>query len=406
MKKNIINKFQNYRIKSAKFILTGLALLSSFSLFAQNTASKEADVLSVFFNPLFDVLLILIVLLLIIISVLGGVLVSVAESAKDKKKSNKNGGAVIGAIALVAFLSITKGSFAQAVTNTVTSNNNMGLSNDLFYVLVFLIGLELLIILVLINSIKLLVKTDKPEAEFIAVKKDEPSLLERLNASVPLEKEADILMDHNYDGIRELDNDLPPWWKYGFYLTIVLAVLYLGYYHIFATGDLQEGEYTKSIKIAHEMQELFQKNSANNVTESNAKMITDKHELMEAEKAFVENCFACHGKLGEGGVGPNLTDNYWIHGGSIKDIFKTIKYGWPDKGMKSWQADLSPLKINEIASYIKTLAGTNPPNGKAPQGDLYVEEGVMLSDSLKRDSMQVVLPKVDSIKVGKLKNGK
>jgi cytochrome c oxidase cbb3-type subunit 3 len=207
-------------------------------------------------------------------------------------------------------------------------------------------------------------------------------------------------MDHDYDGIKELDNNLPPWWKYGFYATIVWGFIYLVHFHVTSTGDLQAAEYKKSMEEAHEAKEAYQKMSANNVTESNVKMITDKHELNEAAIAFKELCSACHGNLGEGGIGPNLTDNYWIHGGSIKDVFISIKYGWPEKGMKSWQAELSPLKINEIASYIKTIAGSNPPNAKEKQGELYVEQNatIVTNDSLAiSDSASVLLPKTDSI---------
>jgi cytochrome c oxidase cbb3-type subunit 3 len=114
---------------------------------------------------------------------------------------------------------------------------------------------------------------------------------------------------------------------------------------------------------------------------------------------FKGNCFACHGKLGEGGVGPNLTDDFWIHGGSIKDIFKTIKYGYPDKGMKSWQADLSSLQINELASYIKTLYGSRPANGKSAQGDMYVEL-TNQKDSLKTEGFPVPQPIIESPKAG------
>ena len=235
----------------------------------------------------------------------------------------------------------------------------------------------------------------RKEAAEIVIQKEGPSLLERLNASVAIEKEADILMDHNYDGIRELDNDLPPWWKYGFYATIVFAVIYLVHYHVTATGDLQIAEYNKSITEAAAAKTAYEKNSAGNVSEGNVKMLTDKEELAKGEAIFKANCFACHGKLGEGGVGPNLTDDYWLHGGSIKNIFSTIKYGWPDKGMKSWQADLSPVQINETASYIKTIHGSNPPNGKAPQGDLFVETAIP-KDSVKKDSLQA-LPKIDNV---------
>jgi cytochrome c oxidase cbb3-type subunit 3 len=397
MKKIVISRFSSYRKKSTKFLLTGLAVLSSLSLLAQNSEVKEASALSLFANPLFDVLLTIIILLLIVMSVLGGALVNVADAVKDKSKTENKNGKLLSALIFIALLSSSKTIQAQETIQAVSTSSYMGLNSNLFYLLIGLIGFELLIILVLINSIKLLVKNEKEEVP-VKQEKEVPSLLERFNASVAVEKEHDILLDHNYDGIRELDNDLPPWWKYGFYFTIVFAFIYLVHYHVTATGDLQIAEYNKSILNAQLAKAEFEKTNANNVTESSVKMLTDKDELAKGETIFKENCFACHGKFGEGGVGPNLTDNYWLHGGSIKDIFTTIKYGWPDKGMKSWQADLSPIQINEVASYIKTIRDTNPANGKAPQGDLFVESATP-KDSLKLDSTQVQLPKVDSTKV-------
>ena len=399
MKNSIITRFPSYRKKSAKFLLTGLAVLSSLSLLAQNSLPKEDGVLSIFSNPLFDVLLILIILLLIVISVLGGALKNVAEAVNTKKENGDKSAKFLSVITFIALISSSKTIFAQEVMQATSASHYMGLNANLFYLLIAIIGFELFIILVLINSIKLLVKSDKEEV-LVEKKIELPSFLERLNASVAVEKEHDILLDHNYDGIKELDNDLPPWWKYGFYVTIVFAFIYLVHYHVTSTGDLQIAEYNKTIAAAQLAKAEFEKTSANNVTESSVKMLTDKDELAKGETIFKENCFACHGKFGEGGVGPNLTDDYWLHGGSIKDIFTTIKYGWPDKGMKSWQADLSPVQINEVASYVKTIHGTNPPNGKAAQGDLFVESTIA-KDSLQKDSTQVPLPKSDSIKIVK-----
>ena len=118
---------------------------------------------------------------------------------------------------------------------------------------------------------------------------------------------------------------------------------------------------------------------------------------------FKASCAACHGQLGEGTVGPNLTDDYWLHGGSVQDVFKSIKYGWVEKGMKSWKEDLSPMQIAQVTSYIKSLKGTNPANAKAPQGDLYTEGGVApVNDStaVMVDSLNVQV-KADSLSAAK-----
>ena len=215
------------------------------------------------------------------------------------------------------------------------------------------------------------------------------SFLDKFNASVAIEHEKDILMDHDYDGIKELDNNLPPWWKYGFYLTIVIAICYLTYFHLLG-GDLQIARYEKSLVEAKAAQEAYQKEHGDIINDANVKLITDKVQLAEAEKIFKASCSPCHGMDAHGVVGPNLTDDYWIHGGSIKNVFKTITNGYPEKGMKSWKTDFSALQINQLASYVKSLRGTNPPNPKEKQGDLYVEEGAVNAVVPAKDSANAV----------------
>jgi cytochrome c oxidase cbb3-type subunit 3 len=190
--------------------------------------------------------------------------------------------------------------------------------------------------------------------------------------AVPIEREEDILLDHDYDGIKELDNALPPWWKYGFYITIAIAGLYLLRYHVWKTGPDPMQEYDQEMKVAAAQIEEYRKTTGETVDEKTVTM-ADAAGIAEGDKLFHSNCFSCHGAKGEGLVGPNLTDKYWLHGGTINDVFKTIKFGYPDKGMPSWKNMYSPTQIKQLASYVKSLAGTNPPNPKAPQGDLVVD---------------------------------
>ncbi len=391
MKKMISRNFIRRPKAIKRCFLTCILLLLTIGSFAHSNIKEEHyETLSLFGNPLFLMMLGVIVLLIIIIAVLADVLSKVGEATKHR---NNNKTKIISAV-LMLLLLCGKDSFSQEMFYTSTSQSEYGgLSSGIFYLTLFIIVFELIIIAVLINAIKLLAKVEK-----VVVVEEPVSLLEKFNASVSIENEEEIMFDHEYDGIRELDNDLPPWWKYGFYATIIFAFLYLTHYHVTATGDLQLAEYSKSMAEAHEAKEAYQKTMANNVTESNVKMILDKHELEEAAKVYKENCAACHGQLGEGGVGPNLTDKYWLHGGSIKDIFTTIKYGWPDKGMKSWQTDLTPLKINQVASYIKALVGTNPVNQKEAQGELYSEVN-RGKDSISSDSSKVGMVKIDSVKI-------
>ncbi len=188
---------------------------------------------------------------------------------------------------------------------------------------------------------------------------------------VPLEKEGDITLGHNYDGIRELDNHLPPWWVNMFILTIIWAVGYMWYYHWGGNGMNQAEEYKSEMEMAKKDMAIALAGKAVEVDESSVTAITDATSLSEGELTYKSVCAACHGPKGEGLVGPNFTDEYWIHGGGIKDLFKTIKYGVPDKGMIAWSAQLKPTDIQKVASYILTLKGTNPPNQKAPQGTIW-----------------------------------
>ncbi|MCC6460499.1 MAG: c-type cytochrome [Saprospiraceae bacterium] len=196
---------------------------------------------------------------------------------------------------------------------------------------------------------------------------------------VPLDKEEDILFHHDFDGIRELDNRLPPWWVNMFIITIIWAVGYMYYYHWGGDGPSSLEEYTTEMEQAKKEQAIALAGAANAVDESNATALTDGAALGEGELIYKNSCAVCHGPSGEGTVGPNMTDEYWIHGGGIKNVFKTIKYGVPDKGMVAWQKTLSPSDILKVGSYILTLQGTNPPNPKAPQGSIWKEEAAAAS---------------------------
>ncbi|MDX5437546.1 MAG: c-type cytochrome [Pontibacter sp.] len=175
-----------------------------------------------------------------------------------------------------------------------------------------------------------------------------------------------IHSDHDFDGIQEYDNDLPPWWKAMFYFTIVFGIGYMLHFHVFRTGALQEEEYEMEMQQAA----LFAaKNADDPNAVTNYEVLTDAAALESGKSLFNTNCAACHGQEGQGTVGPNLTDEYWLHGGDVNDIFKTIKFGVPAKGMVPWQGKLTKDQILEVSSYILSLQGTNPANAKEPQGE-------------------------------------
>ncbi len=200
---------------------------------------------------------------------------------------------------------------------------------------------------------------------------------------VPIEKEADIMLQHAHDGIYELDNRLPPWWINMFFITIVWAVGYMYYYHWGGNGLSQKEEYQEEVEMAKKQIAIALAGKANSVDESNVTIVSESSLVAEGELIYKNSCAACHGQLGEGGVGPNFTDDYWIHGGGIKDLFKTIKYGVPEKGMISWQAQLKPGDMQNVASYILSLRGTNPPNQKEAQGPLWTGDAAPDTSAVK-----------------------
>src|SRR3989339_694147 len=188
-----------------------------------------------------------------------------------------------------------------------------------------------------------------------------------ITRSTPIEKENDILFHHDFDGIRELDNKVPPWFQFLFYGTIVWGIIYMLVFHVFNDGQIQATEYKMEIQQAALDKEILIK-SGTFLNEETVTLLTDAAGISEGKNIFQKNCVACHSMDGGGLVGPNLTDDFWINGGGIKNVFKTIKYGVPVKGMISWQTQLDPNKMQQVASYIISLHGTKHANPKAPEG--------------------------------------
>lgn len=196
----------------------------------------------------------------------------------------------------------------------------------------------------------------------------------KLLGSKPIEEEGEIILDHNYDGIKELDNNLPPWWLYGFYATIIFGVIYMVRYHIFNADD-QFAEYEIEYAEAQRAIEEYKRTAKNLVDINTVEVLTEASDLNAGQKIFETNCVVCHMADGGGGIGPNLTDNYWILGGGIKNIFKTVSEGGRDgKGMVAWKQSLKPLEIAQVSSYLLQFQGTTPANPKDAEGDIWIDE--------------------------------
>lgn len=188
-----------------------------------------------------------------------------------------------------------------------------------------------------------------------------------------IEEEGEIILDHNYDGIKELDNNLPPWWVYSFYISIAFAVIYMARYHVFNADD-QFVEYEIEYAEANKAIEEYKKTAKGLVDFNTVEILTETSDLKTGQKLFETNCVVCHKSDGGGGIGPNLTDENWILGGGIKNVFKTISEGGRDgKGMVAWKSELKPLEMAQVASYVLKFQGTTPAEPKDPEGDIWID---------------------------------
>jgi cytochrome c oxidase cbb3-type subunit 3 len=365
-------------LSNKKLFLIVFLMMTFTNIFAQDatiattTVAAEANMWS---SPLFWVFVFAIGALLLVIVAIGSVLVGLVNN-KISEKFGK--GAVIIAIALM----FTSGStYAQDATATIVASTPKveavvgGLDPNTVMILSVVVFIELFVIIYLYSILqKMLVALGYKELKESSW--SWKSISKKMTNAVPLEKESEVATDHNYDGIIELDNSLPPWWVYMFYLTIAFSFAYVIYFH-FLDGPSQADEYNKEIELASLKKSEMLKQTASKVDENTVTLLTEAADIAKGKSSFITKCAACHGQAGEGGVGPNLTDEYWIHGGSISSIFKTIKYGVQEKGMIAWEAQMPALEMQQLSSFIVSLKGTNPANAKAPQGDLYTAEAVV-----------------------------
>ncbi len=322
------------------------------------------------------------IILLLVIWGLGQALLTFSRQLLQKRKSE---GVLSSAILLVSLLSISdvaRAQVADAAPTVLTLPNYGGLTALEFYLLSTVIALEVVVIFFLAfmarRTYRELTGVTEKSIAASAIpttkladwwKKMDEKIFTR---AVPVEQEADIMLDHDYDGIRELDNALPPWWKWGFYITIVVAVIYFFNYQVLGTGKSQEQEYAAEMAEGKLQEEQYKARTKDLVDENNVTM-SDADGIAAGKALYMQSCVACHAADGGGGIGPNLTDVNWIHGGSMNDIYKTIKLGYPEKGMQSWQTVYSPMQMKHLSSFVHSLRGSKPANPKEPQGVAYVE---------------------------------
>ncbi|MEZ4756233.1 MAG: cbb3-type cytochrome c oxidase N-terminal domain-containing protein [Flavobacteriales bacterium] len=371
------------RHRNLSFALAAGLVSLGAPLFAQDAAAAAPapSAFGLLENPSMEtnyILLAMAVLQVVIILTLSGIMRTLGSTGSvwaDYLKGRK-----AAAVLTAVFLGSTMDASAAAPGIALITTQTL---------LYWLVASNLLLFIIIVSQLSVIrgmVRALNGADERVAAASNEPSfaddILNKLTRTVKVEKEQDILMHHEYDGIRELDNVLPPWWLWLFYGTIVWSVVYIFNVHISGTWLNQADEYVQEMAQAKADVEAYLAKAAASVDENTVTMMTDAGALAAGKNTFLTYCKACHGENGEGNaVGPNLTDAYWLHGGGIKNVFTTIKYGVVEKGMQSWKKDLKPAEMQQVASYILSLQGSNPANAKAPQGDLWKDEAGAPADS-------------------------
>ena len=279
-------------------------------------------------------------------------------------------------ITSLLLLCIQADSLAQGAGQATSANDNL-----IFYVVIGLVFFVMILVLVVaiytLSILKMIIRSERGEVvEEVEKESWWDKLKIKMTDAVPLEKEKTVLLTHEYDGIQELDNHLPPWWKWLFYATIVFGVFYLALHHVWKTAPLQVQEYQNELLAAAQLEDERKGDDEDLITEDNVTFSNETAVLEKGKQLYGVNCVACHRNDGGGltGLGPNLTDVYWLHGGGIKNIYKTIQNGVQGTSMISWKTQMSPEDMRAVASYVVTMEGTNPPNAREPQGEEYVPE--------------------------------
>lgn len=266
----------------------------------------------------------------------------------------------------ILFMCLTFSGMAQTVEASTT---NVSFHQIMLAIIIALFGFVMILLVFTLKTVVDLLKREQLGVTEVAPKEEERSTWEKLLDLKPLAAEKEIELDHDYDGIKELNNPIPFWFNLLFYGTILFGFVYMLVYFVFDAAPLQAKEYEAELAKAKIEKEEYVKRAGNLVDESNVVMLTDAAKIAEGASVYTSKCAVCHGEKGEGKVGPNLTDEYWLHGGDIQSVFKSIKYGIPSKGMVAWQNSMNGAQMQQLTSYVLSLQGTNPPGAKDPQGE-------------------------------------
>lgn len=250
---------------------------------------------------------------------------------------------------------------------------------QLFMLMVLLILIAIELILKSVENVMFQTLSEEAKERYLETRSSQDEwawgkkVWSKLTGNKPIEKEGEIILDHNYDGIRELDNELPPWWVWMFYATIIFGVVYLVRFHIYGDYD-QAQEYDQDVAAATLAIEEYKKTAKDLVDANTVELLTEASDLSAGKAIYETTCIACHMADGGGGIGPNLTDENWILGGGIKNVFNVVSEGGRDgKGMVAWKQILKPIEIAQVSSYLLTFQGTTPANPKEAEGDIWVD---------------------------------
>lgn len=400
-----------------KFSLSIATVLSALAATAQTTGTPPNSKLLAF--DVNTVLAITVAVLLLVIILMAFMLKSSIDLYRDDHlqarraaKANKTGTLVI--LFLLAGMGTV---YAQATGDAAAAETVAAPpltayqfnSKMITTILIIAMAIEVFVIFYLLKWIKFFTGIQAFEERRRVAAGEDPDLVKKggfkawwakINKFRSMREESDLETGHEYDGIKELDNATPLWFTWSFLATIVFGIIYIWYYN--TTGLSQEEEYARAVEIADREMQAVMASQANSVDENTVTMLDDAG-IAAGKDIFIANCAACHTATGAGGIGPNLTDAYTLHGGTINDIFKTVKYGVVDKGMQAWNTMLSPTQIAEVSSFIVSIQGTNVEGGKEPQGEPFERTDAQRPVTSPDSSGVPDAAVIDTAKVARLK---